>query len=152
MNIHPRAIRQFFFIIAALCITTVLSFPALASSAPGSLEVIATNGDGREEHNVSRNGRVPLVLVRPNQAVPVTLQFTSDKAGMAVAAIPLDGGEVNGGRLVVLPTGKVNFTFKPGAAPGRYRLIVQTPFEQHLLEFYVVDPANPIRRSSAPRN
>lgn len=122
-----------------------------ASSAP-ALEVIATNGDGREEHNVSRNGRVPLVLVRPNQVVPITLQFPSEKAGFPVAATPLDGGEVNGGRLVVLPTGKVIFTFKSGAAPGRYRLLVQTPVERHLLEFYVVDPNNPIRRSSAPRN
>ena len=125
--------------------------PASASSAP-TLEVTTTNGDGREEHNVSRDGRVPLVLVRPNQAVPVTLQFPSDKAGMAVAAIPLDGGEVNSGHLAVLPTGKVIFIFKPGPAPGRYRLVVQTPVERHLLEFYVVDPDKPVRRSPARGN
>jgi hypothetical protein len=119
---------------------------------PASLRVTARNGDGRDEQNISRNGRVPLVLVRPNQAVPVTLQFPNEQAGFPVAAIPLDGGEVNGERLLILPTGKVLFVFKPGVTPGRYRLLVQTPVEQHLLEFYVVDPNNPIRRSRAGRN
>jgi hypothetical protein len=61
-----------------------------------------------------------------------------------VAAMPLDGGEVNGGNMVVLLTGKVVFTFKPVPVPGRYRLLVQTATaEEHLLEFYVVDPNNP---------
>jgi len=141
----------------ALVVFAEVSFtqasPATPPATPPSLEVTATNGDGKDEQNVSRNGRVPLVLVRPNQVVPVTLQFPSEKAGLPVAATPLDGGEVNGGRLVVLPTGKVIFTFKPGPTPGRYRLLVQTPVEQHLLEFYVVDPNNPIRRRpSAQRN
>ena len=84
-----------------------------------------------------------MVMVRPNQTVPITLQFPSDKAGTQVAAMPLDGGSINRNDLVVLPTGTVIFTFKPSAAPGRYRLWVQTPSEQHVLEFYVVDPANP---------
>ncbi|HZE56893.1 MAG TPA: hypothetical protein VE031_03480, partial [Chthoniobacterales bacterium] len=100
----------------ALCAIIIPQIPAQTpvSTIPASLQVTATNGDGRDEQNVSRNGRVPLVLVRPNQIVPVTLQFPSEKAGLPVAATPLDGGEVNGGRLVVLPTGKVIFTFKPG--------------------------------------
>ena len=129
-----------------------LEAQALPGPAPGRLEVIATNGAGREEHLSSRNGLVPLLLVRPNQTVPITLQFPSDKAGTPVAATPLDGGTVNGDRLGVLPTGKVIFTFKPGAILGRYRLMVQTPSERHLLEFYVVDPNDPGRKSRAPHN
>jgi hypothetical protein len=109
----------------------------------GALDVIATNGAGEEKHLASINGVVPMVMVRPNQTVPITLQFPSDKAGTRVAAMPLDGGSINRNDLVVLPTGGVIFTFKPSAAPGRYRLLVQTPSEQHVLEFYVVDPANP---------
>jgi hypothetical protein len=113
--------------------------PAIPSPAP-SLEVIATNGAGLEKHLSSLNGRVGLLLVRPNQVVPIALQFPSDKAGTPLAAIPLDGGNVNGGNLRVLLTGKVLFTFSPGGAPGRCRVMVQTPLEQPLLEFYVVDP------------
>ncbi len=144
-------------LLAGICLLSlqapsVLATPPVSGTTAPSLEVIATNGAGKETHLQSLNGRVPLVLVRPNQVVPVTLQFPSEKAGFPVAATPIDGGEVDGGRLVILPTGKVIFTFKPGPAPGRYRLLVQTPVEQHLLEFYVVDPNNPIRRSSARHN
>lgn len=131
---------------------TILLYAGLSSARSESpaptpvaaeLEVIATNGAGREEHLGSINGRVPMLMVRQNQTVPVKLQFPSDRAGTPVAAMPLDGGEVTGGHLVILPTGRVIFTFKPGGAPGRYRLLVQTPGDQHLLEFYVVDPNNP---------
>ena len=118
---------------------------------PGALEVIATDGAGNGKRLPSINGIVPMVMVRPNQTVPITLQFPSDKAGTRVAAMPLDGGSINRNDLVVLPTGGVIFTFKPSAAPGRYRLLVQTPSEQHVLEFYVVDPANPPFKAPRPR-
>jgi hypothetical protein len=114
-------------------------FCQTAAPAPAQLEVIATNGAGNEKHLQSLNGRVPLVLVRPNQTVPITLQFPSDKAGAPIAVTPLDGGRINGGSFVVLPTGRVVFTFSPGPVSGRYRVMVHAPREQHLLEFYVVD-------------
>jgi hypothetical protein len=118
-----------------------------AQAPPGSasspLELIAINGAGNEKHLSSNNGVLPMLMVRPNQVVPITLQFPSDKAGMPVAAIPLDGGRINRNDLVILPTGQVIFTFSPGAMPGRYRVMVQTPIERHLLEFYVVDPTHP---------
>src|SRR4051812_36831664 len=81
------------------------------------LEVIATDGAGNEKHLSSVNGIVPMVMVRSNQTVPITLQFPTDKAGTRVAAMPLDGGKINrDDDLVVLPTGGVIFTFKPSAA------------------------------------
>jgi hypothetical protein len=138
--------------LTAILLATHVWAASLPVPVSNSLEVIATNGDGNAEHNISREGRVPLVLVKPNQAVPITLQFPADRAGMPVSATPLDGGEVDGGHLVVLPTGKVILVFKPGAGPGRYRLEVRTPLERHLLEFYVVDPSNPVRRSGARRH
>jgi hypothetical protein len=125
--------------LAASLSTLQASPPATLSPAP-SLEVIATNGAGLEKHLPSLNGRVGLVLVRPSQVVPIALQFPSDKAGTPIGAIPLDGGNVNGGNLRVLPTGKVLFAFSPYSPPGRYHAVVRTPVEQHLLEFYVVDP------------
>jgi hypothetical protein len=88
-------------------------------------------------------------MVRQNQTVPVTLQFPTDAAGKSVGISALDGGKISGGTPAILPTGKFVFTFSPGAAPGRYRVLVQTPSEQHVLSFYVVDPANP---SSRPRS
>jgi starvation-inducible outer membrane lipoprotein len=105
------------------------------------LEVIATNGAGREKHLVSINGTVPMLMVRQNQTVPVTLQFPTTAAGTPVALAPLDGGRIVAtGNGVVLPTGRMLFTFSPGAMPGRYRVMLYLPGEQQLLEFYVVDP------------
>jgi hypothetical protein len=132
--------------IALLLLSLSLSrLPAqsFAGPASGSLEVIATNGAGKERHLSSIAGVVPMLMVRPNQVVPVTLQFPAAMAGTQLAAVPLDGGRVGGGNLVVLPTGRTLFTFSPGAMPGRYRVMVYVPGEQYLLEFYVVDPNNP---------
>ena len=129
-----------------LVLTTSLSTlqaspPATASPAP-SLEVIVRNGADKEKHLFSQDGVVPVVMVRPNQTVPVTLQFPIGAAGTPVAATPLDGGRTEGGN-VVLPTGRAMFTFSPGAVPGRYRVMVYTPGQQHVLEFCVVDPNHP---------
>jgi len=85
----------------------------------GALEVIATNGAGREKHLSSVNGVVPMVMVRPDQVVPVTLQFPAAAAGTSVAVVPLDGGQIGGDDLIVSPTGEAMFTFSPGALPGR---------------------------------
>jgi hypothetical protein len=112
--------------------------------APGentiSIEVIARNGADKEKHRFSQDGVVPPFVVRPNQTVPVTLQFPTTTAGMPVAATPLDGGRIAGGdNGVVLPTGRWLFSFSPGAMFGRYRVTVYTPGQQYALEFYVAD-------------
>jgi hypothetical protein len=117
------------------------------SDAP--LEVIAPNGADNEKHLLSEDGVVPMLMVRPNQTVPVTLQFPTTAAGMLVATSPLDGGQIGGGNLVVLSTGRAVFTFNPGPLPGRYRVLVNMPGQQYLLEFYVVDP-NQASRQQRP--
>jgi hypothetical protein len=135
-------------ILASLGLSSIALHEASAQSpiaVPGQsaapLEVIATNGAGRDKHLPSINGVVPMLMVRLNQVVPVTLQFPSAQAGIAVAVTPLDGGRISGGgNGLVLPTGQMLFTFSPGAMPGRYRVMVYLPGQQHLLEFYVVDP------------
>ena len=114
--------------------------PARTASV-AALEMIAVNGAGVEKHLFSHNGVVDQLVVNPNQAVPVTLQFPAAKAGTRVAVGSLDGGEVNGSNLV-LPTGKLIFTFR-GESPGRYRLLVQLPGEEYRLQFYVIDPNRP---------
>ncbi|MEY2510601.1 MAG: hypothetical protein QOE26_1364 [Verrucomicrobiota bacterium] len=114
---------------------------AVPSPSAASLEVIARNGADKEKHLFSEDGRVPMLMVRQNQTVPVTLQFPSAQAGTPVAVVPLDGGRIGGGgNGVVLPTGRMLFIFSPGAMPGRYRVMVYLPGQQHLIEFYVVDP------------
>ena len=133
-------------LVLAASVSILLASPPATPSPAAALEVIARNGADKEKHLTSSNGVVPLLMVRPNQVVPVTLQFPSAQAGTPVAVMPLDGGKIGGGNLVVLPTGRAMFTFSPGAVPGRYRVEVRTPFEQHLLEFYVVDPNNPPQR------
>jgi hypothetical protein len=130
----------------ALCLGTLSTAPGQAPTPTPEatqFEVIVMNGAGREKQLPSINGVVPMVMVRPNQAVPITLQFSPEKAGMPVTAMPLDGGSTNRDNLVILPTGKVIFTFQPSPTPGRYRMMLDTPVGQHLLEFYVVDPNNP---------
>lgn len=104
------------------------------------LEVIAPNGADNEKHLLSEDGVVPMLMVRPDQTIPVTLQFPATAAGTSVAVSPLDGGQIGDGHLVVSSTGTTVFTFNPGALPGRYRVMVYAPGQQHLLEFYVVDP------------
>jgi hypothetical protein len=127
-------------LLLAANLSTLVASPAATPSPAPALEVIATNGAGVEKHLFSRDGVVSLLMIRPNQTVAVTLQFPIARAGTPVAATPLDGGQIAGGNPVVLPMGKAVFTFSPGPVPGRYRVVVQTPLEQHLLEFYVVDP------------
>src|SRR2546423_2733797 len=114
----------------------------LPAPAPASLEVTAVNGAGVEKQFVSNNGVAGRIGVNLNQVVPVTLQFPANKAGMPVAVGSLDGGEILGNHAVVLPTGKVLFTFR-GQGPGVYRVLVQLSGEQHRIEFYVIDPSRP---------
>jgi hypothetical protein len=125
---------------------------SLAQAPAGTLEVIATNGADHEKHLWSINGIVSMIMVRPNQTVPVTLQFTTDEAGTQVIAVPLDGGEIGGDDLLVQSTGIATFNFSPGPVPGRYRVEIHAGAEQHLLEFYVVDPNNPSRSNSQGSN
>ena len=143
VKFFPRSVRLTFFV--SVCLFLFESRAALAQApqpqpTAAPLEVIGTNGANKEKHLFSHDGVVPLLMVRPNQTVPVTLQFATARAGTPVAAAPLDGGQIGGGNLVVLPTGRTIFTFSPGAVPGRYRVRVYMPPEQYLLEFYVVDP------------
>jgi hypothetical protein len=126
-------------LVLAASLSTLEASPAATPSPAPALEVIATNGAGQEKHLSSYQGVVPMLMIRQNQTVPVTLQFPSARPGTQLAAVPLDGGRIDGG-LVVLPTGSAMFTFSPGAVPGRYRVMVYMPPEQYLLEFYVVDP------------
>ena len=109
---------------------------------PAALEVTAVNGAGVEKHFVSENGVAGRIGVKVNQAVPVTLQFPADKAGMPVAIGALDGGEILGNHAVVLPTGKVLFNFRAQTA-GFYRVLIELSGEQHRIEFYVMDPTRP---------
>ena len=127
--------------VAASLSTLYASPPATPSPAP-YLELIATDGGGVEKHLFSHSGVVDQLVVKPNQAIPVTLQFPADKAGTPVAVGSLDGGEVAGGKVVILPTGKLIFTFR-GQSPGLYRLLVQLAAEQYRLQIFVIDPNRP---------
>ena len=133
------------FSVPALSAPTPTPSPSASPNQPGagSLEVIATDGGGTERHLVSEHGRIGQLVINPNQAVSVTLQFPSDKAGMPVAVSSLDGGDITGDHPTVLPDGKVHLVFHSGTEPGLYRVVVRLPTEEHRLEFYVIDPAHP---------
>ena len=94
----------------------------------------------------------------PDQLMPFALQFPNYKAGTPVVIGPLDGGEVvnmasvedieiregivtfnyqPAAGLSVGEDGIVRFGFRPGPGAGLYRLLVQLPGEEHLLQFGV---------------
>jgi hypothetical protein len=133
-----RAIIVLGIVLSLACLPLLCADPSTPSDA--ALEVIARNGADKDKHLPSINGVVPAVMARPDQTVPVTLQFPSAQAGTPVAVVPLDGGRIESGNRVVLPNGKVMFTFRPGALSGRFRVMVHTPAEHHALEFCVIDP------------
>jgi hypothetical protein len=144
MKSLPRLVGLTFWV--GICLSFVAERAVLGQAVPHQpvateLELIATNGAGVEKHLFSHDGVVNQLVVKPNEAVPVTLQFPLEKAGTRVAVGSLDGGEVAGNDLI-LPTGKLIFTFR-GQSPGLYRLLVQLPAEQYRLEIYVIDPNRP---------
>jgi hypothetical protein len=144
MNLFPQLARLFLLAAAFLvAMRTLLALAAPPPEAQGSLEVTATNGAGIERHFTSENGFAGRIRVKLNQAVPVTLQFPIEKAGLQVAVGCLDGGEILGNHSVILPTGKVLFVFR-GGEPGLYRVLVDVSGEQNLIEFYVIDPNRPL--------
>jgi hypothetical protein len=134
-------IKNLLIVSIALALTGLDKAPAQEPSPDAnSLEVIARNGADKDKHRFSQDGVVPAFVVRPNQTVPVTLQFPATAAGIQVGLAPLDGGKISGGgNGDVSPTGRLLFTFKPGATFGRYRIMVYAAGQQHLLEFYVAD-------------
>jgi hypothetical protein len=134
------------FLLAAVSLLAVRTPLALASPPPeaqASLEVTTTNAAGIERHFTSQNGFAGRIRVKLNQAVPVTLQFPTEKAGLQVSVGCLDGGEILGNHSVILPTGKVLFSFR-GLEPGLYRVLVDVSGEQNRIDFYVIDPNRPL--------
>lgn len=133
------------------------------------VDLVISYGDGTETHLPSHRGMVEPVSLRPDQLRPFFLQFPREKVGMPVAFAPLDGGEVipmasvtdlavsaNGTftfnyeqaeELSVDGDGIVRFGFQSSHEPGRYRVMVQLPGEQHILQFYVINPGTPAQPS-----
>jgi hypothetical protein len=132
--------------LVSVCLFLLEARPAFAQAplpSSSALEMIATNGGGEEKHFVSQNGFVGQLAINPNQVVPVTLQFPSDMAGVPVAVMSMDGGEITGDQVSVASDGTLHFTFHANASPGLYRVILQLPTEKQRLEFYVIDPNRP---------
>ena len=113
------------------------------SPVSGSVEIVTTDGAGREKRLHSDHGVVPQVGINAGQLVPITLQFAADKAGQPLTVGCLDGGQILGNSFTVLPGGTVPLSFQAGLVFGLYRLLVQLGGEQYLLQFYVVDPNHP---------
>ena len=134
--------------------------PDQKSSDPVVLTI--SYGEGQEAHFESHSGSIGVISVQPDEIMPMSLRFPNDKIGLPVAVAPVDGGEVVGmasvSNLAVNGAGQFTFEYEPKEAlsvdneglvrfgfqplhhPGLYRLMVQLPGEQHVLQFYVVDP------------
>jgi hypothetical protein len=165
-----------------------LSLPRLSAQTTGGTEgppekspdensadpvvLIISYGGGSEARFESHRGIVGVVSMHPDEMMPLSLQFTSDKVGLPVAIAPVDGGDVVGmesvsnlavngngqftfnyepkDALSVDNDGLVHFGFQPVHHPGLYRLMVQLPGEQHVLNFYVIDPDHPAQSFRHP--
>jgi hypothetical protein len=137
-----------------------LTSPDLGSS--DSVDLVISYGEGGEARIASHRGVFEPVCLLPNQLTPMSLQFSRTKEGMPVGLAPLDGGTVipmdsvlnievsaNGiftfsyeeaRTLNVDGDGFVRFGFQSTNTPGLHRVLVQLPGEQHILQFYIIDP------------
>jgi hypothetical protein len=125
--------------------TSTELFAQTPSPSPEPLTVAVDSGEGEitvTSEETSEQAIVPTVKVLSDQALAITLQFSSAKVGAPVLIWTYDGGEISGIDNPVVPgDGAVPFTFQPGGAPGAYRVLVQVGDEQHLLQFRVNPPA-----------
>jgi hypothetical protein len=117
------------------------------SPSPEPMDVVVNLGHGEEltlssEQGGSEQKIVPTVTLTPNQAVAITLQFGTHRAGAPVMVGTYDGGQISGldGMTFVPPDGAVPFNFQPGGGLGTYRVLVLVGAEQHLLQFSVMAP------------
>jgi hypothetical protein len=121
-------------------------FAQQPSPSPEPVEVTVNLGHGEEititDQGGSEQNIVPTVTVTPNQAVAITLQFGSGKAGAPLMVGTYDGGQISGldGMAFVPQDGAVPFNFQPGDGAGSYRILVLVGAEQHLLQFWVKAP------------
>lgn len=104
------------------------------------LQVVFGEGEQIEGGLPSRNGVVDPVSLKPNQVMAFILRFPVSKAGQPIVVGALDGGEVTaapGAGDVVANDGTARFSFQTDQTAGLYRVVVQLPGEQHLLQFYL---------------
>ena len=111
------------------------------------MDVVVNLGHGEEltlssEGGGSQQKVVPTVTLTPNQAVAITLELGTAKAGAPLMICTYDGGQISGldGIALVPPDGNVPFNFEPGGGLGTYRILVLIGGEQNLLQFSVTAP------------
>jgi hypothetical protein len=131
------------------------------------VELVIDYGGGIETRMPSHRGAIDPVSMRPNRLMPFSLKFPIEKIQMPVAISALDGGEViplasvtdiavtpegiftfnyeraNAGEFFTDDAGLIRFAFQSSEVPGVYRVVVQLPAEQHILEFHVIPFLSP---------
>lgn len=113
--------------------------------SPEPMTMAVDSGEGEitvTSEESSEQAIVPTVKVLSDQALAITLQFSSAKVGAPVLVWTYDGGQISGmDQAVLVPQdGAVSFSFQPGGGLGTYRVLVLVGAEQHLLQFSVTAP------------
>jgi hypothetical protein len=131
--------------IIVLVSLTLLTTLRAQQPSPEPMTMAVDSGEGEitvASEETSEQAIVPTVKALSDQALAITLQFSSAKVGAPVLIFTYDGGEISGIDTPVVPgDGAVPFTFQTGDAPGAYRVLVLVGDEQHLLQFRVNPPA-----------
>lgn len=131
--------------------TAVLIFSAAANAAPPGRpplfgpEVTITGGSGEQVTAESVDGATELIALRPNEAVDVSINYGSAKAGSRIKATPLDGGRILGpsNQLDVGRDGVLTFRFQAGAQVGVYQIALNDGSSEVGVRFWAIDVLNP---------
>jgi hypothetical protein len=85
------------------------------------------------------------LLLNANQTVTITLQYDPAFAGQVVIVEPLDGGiaTVPEEGAMIDQDGKVSFQFQAADVPGLSRISIHQYEDGDLLQFWIIDTANP---------
>lgn len=94
----------------------------------------------------NKQGSFPLVGVRPDQLVQVSVQYPVIKTGQVIVAEALDGGQVLvQGPMVVGLDNTIRFQFRAAHTPGLNHIALRDGSRVLGLQFWVLDEVRPER-------
>ena len=110
------------------------------------LEVEITSASNAKRNPLNQNGFVSRIGLRPGQVISIGLKFNEERTGEQLIVSSPDGGVLSGhDNLSISSTSNASFSYQAGAAPGLYRIVLQTASEEYLFEFYVLDLTDPTK-------
>ena len=112
----------------------------IPSAPPGGWAHIFIQEDGQTLTPQNHNGSFDEVNLSLEEEIQITLSKSGLPSGTELFAYTVHGGRINGEvatTLILDDTGEVIFTFKAGAYPGNYPLIIRYGGREEQINFWV---------------